>query len=66
MASLVFFVKKKDGSLRFVQDDYKLNDITIKNTYPLPLIPDIMNRIATAKAKYFTKLDIHGAITMFA
>ena len=24
-----------------------------------PLIPDIMNRIAAAKAKYFTKLDIH-------
>lgn len=58
MASPAFFVKNKDGSLRFVQDYCKLNDITIKNAYPLPLIPDIMNRIAAAKAKYFTKLDI--------
>ena len=30
----------------------------VKNAYPLHLIPDIMNRIAAAKAKYFTKLDI--------
>ena len=59
MASLVFFVKKKDSSLWFVQDYCKLNDITIKNAYSLPLIPDIMNRIVAAKAKYFTKLDIH-------
>ena len=58
MASPVFLVKKKDGSLPFVQDYCKLNDITVKNAYPLPLIPDIMNRIAAAKAKYFTKQDI--------
>jgi len=57
MASPVFFVKKKDGKLRFVQDYRKLNAMTVKNTYPLPLIPDIINRIADAKAKYFTKLD---------
>jgi transposase InsO family protein len=58
MASPVFFVKKKDGNLRFVQDYRKLNDITIKNAYPLPLVPDIMNKIAAGKAKYFTKLDV--------
>jgi hypothetical protein len=58
MASPVFFVKKKDGGLRFVQDYRKLNAMTVKNTYPLPLIPDIMNRISTAKARYFTKLDV--------
>src|SRR5215469_11912971 len=43
MASPVFFIKKKDGSLRFVQDYHKLNAITIRNCYPLPLIPDIMS-----------------------
>ena len=43
MASPVFFVKKKDGRLRFVQDHQKLNAMTVKNTYPLPLIPDIIN-----------------------
>jgi len=56
MASPVFFIKKKDSSLRFVQDYRKLNAMTIKNTYPLPLIPDFMSRVS--KAKYFTKLDV--------
>jgi len=48
MASLVLFIKKKDGSLRLVQDYQKLNVIT----YPLPLIPDILNKVSEAKAKY--------------
>ena len=30
----------------------------MKNTYPLPLIPDIINRISDSKARYFTKLDV--------
>ena len=38
MASPFFFIKKKDGQLRPVQDYRKLNDMTIKNQYPLPLI----------------------------
>ena len=58
MASHVFFVKKKDGKLRFVQDYRKLNAMTVKNTYPLPLVPDIINRISDSKAKYFTKLNV--------
>ena len=53
MASPVFFVKKKDGALRFVQDYRKLNAMTVKNAYPLPLVPDMMNQISGAK--YFTK-----------
>ena len=52
------FIKKKDGSLIFVQDYHKLNDITIKNAYPLPLVPDIMNNVSHAKAKYLTKLNV--------
>ena len=52
MAPLVFFVKK-DSGLRFVQDYCKLNDITVKNASS----PN--TRIVAAKAKYFTKLDIH-------
>ena len=32
--------------------------MTVKNTYPLPLVPDIINRISDSKAKYFTKLDV--------
>src|SRR5882724_1685640 len=33
--------------------------MTMKNTYPLPLIPDILNKVSEAKAKYFMKLDVH-------
>src|SRR5882672_595565 len=58
MASPVFFIKKKDGSLCLVQDYHKLNALMIKNAYPLPLIPDILNTVSGAKAKYFTKVDI--------
>ena len=58
MASPVFFIKKKDGSLLFVQDYHKLNAMKVKNAYPLPHVPDIMNKIAGVKAKYFTKLDV--------
>src|SRR5882724_5137974 len=32
--------------------------MTMKNTYPLPLIPDILNKVSEAKARYFTKLDV--------
>ena len=56
MASPVFFIKKKDGKLRLIQDYRKLNEITIKNRYPLPLASDIVNRLRGAK--YFTKFDV--------
>ena len=56
MASLVFFIKKKDGKLRLIQDYRRLNKITIKNWYPLPLAADIINRLT--KAQYFTKFDV--------
>ena len=56
MASLVFFIKKKDGKLRLIQDYRRLNKITIKNQYPLPLAADIINRLT--KVQYFTKFDI--------
>ena len=58
MASPVFFVKKKDGKLRFVQDYRKLNMMMVKNTYLLPLVLDIINWILHSKAKYFTKPDV--------
>jgi hypothetical protein len=52
----VFFIKKKDGKLCFVQDYRALNAITRKNWYPLPLIDDLIHRLKGAR--YFTKLDI--------
>lgn len=56
MVSLVFFVKKKDRKLCFVQDYRKLNAVTIKNHYPLLLASDIINHLT--KAKIFTKFDV--------
>ena len=58
MASL-FFIKKKDANLCLIQDYQKLNSMTMKNTYPLLFIPDILNKVSEAKAKYFTELEIH-------
>ena len=56
MASPFFFVDKKDGKLRPCQDYRALNDRTIKNTYPLPLISELIDKLKGAK--YFTKLDV--------
>jgi hypothetical protein len=39
----VFFIKKKDGKLCFIQDYRALNVITRKNQYPLPLIDDLIH-----------------------
>jgi hypothetical protein len=55
-AAPVFFVKKKDGKLCFIQDYRWLNKWTVKDRYPLPLSADIINRLAGAK--FFTKFDV--------
>jgi len=52
----MFFIKKKDSSLRLVQDYRMLNAVTIKNRYPLPLISELVSQLR--RAKYFTKLDV--------
>src|SRR6266702_688030 len=51
-----FFIKKKDGKLQPVQDYRRLNSYTVKNQYPLPLIPELIDRLRDATL--FTKLDI--------
>jgi len=52
----MFFIKKKDGSLRLVQDYRALNAVTVKNRYPLSLISELVSQLHGAK--YFTKLDV--------
>ena len=52
----VFFVGKKDGKKRMVQDYQYLNKWTIKNNYPLPLISDVLENIGTKKL--FMKMDL--------
>ena len=55
-SSPFFFIKKKDGKLRPVQDYRALNNWTVRNTYPLPLIKELITKLV--KKKWFTKLDI--------
>ena len=52
----VFFVGKKNGKKRMVQDYRYLNKWTVKNNYPLSLISDIVENIGTKKV--FTKIDL--------
>ena len=56
MASPFFFIKKKDGKLRPVQDYRRLNEQTVKNKYPLPLISELVDKVKGTK--YFSKMDI--------
>ena len=44
-AAPFFFVKKKDRSLWLVQDYWWLNEATIKNKYPLPLIQELIDKV---------------------
>jgi hypothetical protein len=55
-ASPFFFISKKDERFRPTQDYRYLNQWTVKNHYPLPLVSDIMDK--ASGAKYFTKLDV--------
>jgi hypothetical protein len=55
----ILFVKKPNGSLRLCVDYRKLNALTRKDRYPLPLIDETLARMAAAKV--YTKLDIRQA-----
>ena len=56
MVSPFFFIKKKDGTLRPVQDYRKLDEMTVKNRYPLPLIQELIDKLK--QSRYFTKMDV--------
>ena len=58
-ASPVLFAKKPGGGWRFCVDFRKLNAITKKDRYPLPLVEETLQRLA--RAKIFTRLDVRQA-----
>jgi hypothetical protein len=54
----VLFVNKKDGSRRMCVDYRSLNEVTIKNEYPLPRIEDLFDQMKGAKI--FSKIDLRS------
>ena len=52
----VFFIGKKNGKKRIVQDYKYLNKGTVKDNYPLPLILDLINTMGMKKI--FTKINL--------
>ena len=55
-SSPIVLVKKKDGSIRFCIDYRKLNDKTIKDSYPIPRIDSTLD--ALSRSKWFSTIDL--------
>ena len=55
-AAPCFYIPKRDSSLQLVQDYRKLNQVTIKDKMPLPLIGEVIDKLK--EATYFNKLDL--------
>ncbi|XP_075080415.1 uncharacterized protein LOC142165924 [Nicotiana tabacum] len=58
-ASLVILIKKKDASWRIYVDYRQLNDIMVKNKYPIPVVEDLLDELHGANL--FSKLDLRSA-----
>jgi hypothetical protein len=54
----VLFVEKKDGTKRMCIDYRALNEVTIKNKYPLPRIEGLFNKLRGASV--FSKIDLRS------
>jgi hypothetical protein len=54
----ILFVQKKDGSQRMCVDYRSLNDVTVKNKYPLPRIEDLFDQMRGARV--FLKIDLRS------
>ncbi len=57
LASPVVLATKKDGSTRFCVDYHKVNEVTRKDTYPLPRIDGTLD--ALRGSQYFSTLDLY-------
>jgi hypothetical protein len=52
----VIFIPKKDGTQRMCMDYHSLNEVTIKNKYPLPRIDDLFDQLKGTCV--FSKIDL--------
>jgi hypothetical protein len=57
-AAPVLFVEKKDGTKRMCIDYISLNEVTVKNKYPLPRIEDLFDQLRGASV--FSKIDLRS------
>ncbi|QRW17537.1 Transposon Tf2-12 polyprotein [Rhizoctonia solani] len=62
MASPILFVKKKNGKLRMCVDYWRLNSMTKKNVYPLPLPQNLIKKLQGAKI--FSKFDLKAGYNL--
>lgn len=58
----IFFVEKKNHSLQPCMDYRELNRLTVKDSYPLPLVPELSQRLRSATI--FTRLDLRVAYNL--
>ena len=58
----ILFVKKKDASVRLCVDYRGLNKVTVRNRYPLHLIPTLLDHLRTGCI--FSKIDLQGAYNL--
>ena len=56
--SPLLFVSKKDGTIRLCVDYRSLNEVTIKNKYPLPKIEDLFDQLNGARV--FSRIDLRS------
>ncbi|GJT72790.1 putative reverse transcriptase domain-containing protein [Tanacetum coccineum] len=56
----VLFVKKKDGSFRMCIDYQELNQLTVKNRYPLPKIDDLFGQLQGSSV--YSKIDLRSVM----